>query len=173
VFSMGRFFKNLKLKTLTGAGGPTSAELRDTGRTIYIDKSNQNELEELILVQKAHYYQTQNAGLQHPGLSEITTTSIPGIEDYVPIISPVGQEIYKPLAFTVTNSSGSTATWKFGFMDASNNVLDLVAPQSLANGATAINLEIDSYLLDSSMYFVVYSNQDIDVQLATIKLSNR
>jgi len=171
---MGRFFQNLKQKTIAGANGPTSTQLQTSGQTIFIDKSNKSELEELILVQKAHYFQTQNgAGLSHPGLSEITTTSIIGIEDYLPIISPVGQEIFKPLAFSVTNGSGSTATWKFGLMDASNNVIDLVAPQSLANGATTINLEIDTYLLDSSMYLVVYSNQDVDVKLATIKLSLR
>ena len=63
---MGRFLKNLKLKTVAGAGGPSSAELRDTGKTIFLEKRNISELDELILVQRAQEIQRLNNGLLHP-----------------------------------------------------------------------------------------------------------
>ena len=56
---MGRFFTNLKQKTIAGSGAATSAELQQTGQTIYIEKSNSTDLGELILIQKANILQHQ------------------------------------------------------------------------------------------------------------------
>ena len=73
---MGRFYSNLKQKTIAGTTGPTSAQLRDTGQTIFIESRNQSDLGELILVQKANILQHQNGKLPHPGLSAIAETAI-------------------------------------------------------------------------------------------------
>ena len=172
---MGRFFQNLKQKTIAGSGGPTSAQLQTTGQTIFIEKSNKADLEELILVQKAHYFQTQNgAGLPHPGLSEIKISIIDGVEDYVAPLVPVGQEVYKLNGFTLSNASGVTANYKFAVTDGITN-MDLSSTATL-NNAASIRLswnEATSGLLESSYYFVVYSDQDLQCTMALQKLSVR
>ena len=65
----GRFLNNLKQKTIAGTGGPTSTELQNAGQTIFIEKPNLKQLEELALIQGAHQLQTQNNGLLWPGKS--------------------------------------------------------------------------------------------------------
>ena len=180
---MGRFFQNLKTKTIAGSSGPTSTQLQTTGQTIFIDKSNKAELEELILAQKAHYFQTQNgAGLPHPGLSEILTSIIDGIEDYVAPLVPLGQEIYKMSALSLTNDSGVTANYKIGITDGVTN-MDLTASTTL-NNATTVTWSVFQRagvpgnilpvnLFESSMYLVVYSDQDLQCDMALQKLSVR
>ena len=74
---MGRFFRSLKTLKIAGAGAPTSSQLQEAGQSIYIEKANQTDLGELILVQKANILQHQNNSLPHPGLSAIQSSTIP------------------------------------------------------------------------------------------------
>ena len=181
---MGRFFQNLKTKTIAGSGGPTSTQLQTTGQSIFIDKSNRAELEELILVQKAHYFQTQNgAGLPHPGQSEVKIKIIDGIEDYISILEPLGQEIYKVNALSIRNESGGSGTYSVAMMDASSNTVVLVNGATLANNTTNLLLNPLKQsssaegawppLLDSSLVLAVYCNVDMTVRMAVQKLSVR
>ena len=74
---MARFLNNLKQKTIAGSSGPSSSELQQAGQTIFLERPNVKDLEELMMVQAAHQLQTQNNGLLWPGKSSIIETSIP------------------------------------------------------------------------------------------------
>jgi hypothetical protein len=177
LITMGRFFQNLKQKTIAGSGGPTSAQLQTTGQTIFIEKSNKADLEELILVQKAHYFQTQNgAGLPHPGLSEVKLTVIDGVEDYLAILTPVGQEIYRVNALSIRNESGGTGTYSLALLDPNTNLsVVLVNGKSIGNNTTDLILNpLDSelpFLIDSSLLVAVYCDVDLTARMAVQKLS--
>jgi len=182
---MGRFFKNLKLKTLSGAGGPTSSELRDTGKTIYLENKNTPDLDELILVQKAHYYQTQNgAGLPHPGLGGFVEEMIDDSGTAVSILIPQGFQIFRIVALTVSNASGGSATVTVEISDGSASMA--IASGTVADGATTVLLSpletsysfgagsaSSGLLIDSSLQLAVKSTAEVIARAAYQTLSNQ
>lgn len=173
---MGRFYSNLKQKTIAGDTSPTSAQLRDTGQTIFIEARNQSDLGELILVQKANILQHQNGRLPHPGLSEIKETAISdsGVPaDVEPV--PKSFEVFEVCLLTVKNTSGGSASVTIAITDGTTSI-PLIAGLSVGNGTTSIivsPLAFDGstsntntpFLLDSSLYLMASSDAAVTVQL--------
>ena len=180
---MGRFFQALKQKTLASSSGPTSAQLQQAGQTIFIEAKNAKDLEEVILVQKAHYLQTQNgAGLPHPGLSAVVSTSIPDSGAATSVLVPTSFQVLKVVALSLKNASGSDASVQVSLTDGTTSVilssgtlgdgseLPIITPLFTTNalgagsGQSGINL-------DSSLQIKVASNQNITANCAYQSLS--
>tara|TARA_Y100000004_G_C8936948_1_gene422515 strand:+ start:159 stop:704 length:546 start_codon:yes stop_codon:yes gene_type:complete len=173
---MGRFYSNLKQKTIAGDTSPTSAQLRDTGQTIFIESRNQSDLGELILVQKANILQHQNGRLQHPGLSEIKETAIS--DSGVPAdVEPVPKffEVFEVCLLSVKNTSGGTASVTIALTDGTTSV-PLISGLSVTNGSTSIlvsPLAFDGstsntnspFTIDSSLYLMASSDASVTVQV--------
>lgn len=131
---MARFLNNLKQKTMAGAGGPSSEELQQAGQTIFLERPNVLDLEELILVQDAHAKQTQNgAGLPHPGISKVVSTSIPDSGTATSVVTPANFEVFNIVALTLKNASGGDATVQVSISDGTTSVL--LATGTVADGA--------------------------------------
>lgn len=173
---MGRFFSNLKQKTIAGSTAPTSAQLRDTGKTIFIEQRNSKDLGELILIQKANILQHQNGRLPHPGLSAISETAIGDSgtpADVNPV--PANFEVLEVCVLSVKNTSGGTAAVTLAITDGTTSI-PLISGLSVANGATSIvisPLAFDGstsssnspFLLDSSLKLMASSDADVTVQV--------
>ena len=173
---MGRFFSNLKQKTIAGSTAPTSAQLRDTGKTIFIEKRNSADLGELILIQKANILQHQNGRLPHPGLSAISETAI-GDSGTPADVNPVPAdfEVLEVCVLAVKNTSGGTAAVTLAITDGTTSI-PLIAGLSVSNGSTSIvisPLAFDGstsssnspFLLDSSLKLMASSDADVTVQV--------
>lgn len=180
---MGRFFQSLKQKTVAGSAGPTSSELENAGKTIFLEKSNTNDLEELILVQKAHYFQTQNgAGLPHPGLSAVLSTSIPDSGVATDVITPTNFQIVKVVALTIKNASGGDASVQVKLTDGTTScvlatgtvgdggelpiITPLVVSSALGSGSGSAGIN-----LDSSLKIQIASNANVTALVAYQTLS--
>jgi len=172
---MGRFYKNLKQKTLAGSGGPTSAQLQVTGQTIYIEKSNSKDLDEVIQVQHAHQLQCLNAGLPHPGLSSIVDVTIPDSGAPTEIKTPVNQEILEVGLLSIKNTSGGSAAVSIAITDGTTSV-PIVAGLSVANGATTVLLNPlgdagstsslnTPFKIDSGLYIMGSSDAEVSIQM--------
>ena len=170
---MGRFLKNLKLKTVAGAGGPSSAELRDTGKTIFLEKRNISELDELILVQRAQEIQRLNNGLLHPQLSSIVGTIVNDSGTPVNLTVPTNQEIYSVQVLAIKNSSGGSAAVTLAITDGSQSI-PLILGLNVADGATQVivsPLAFDGstsslnapFMIDSKFYLVASSDAEVTV----------
>ena len=173
---MGRFYSNLKQKTIAGATSPTSAQLRDTGATIFIESRNQSDLGELILVQKANILQHQNGRLPHPGLSEIKETAINDSgtpADIDPV--PSNFEVFEVALLAIKNTSGGSASVTIAITDGTTSV-PLISGLSVANATTSIvvsPLAFDGstsntntpFLIDSSLKLMASSDAAVTVQL--------
>lgn len=180
---MSRFFELLKLKTLAGSQGPTSAELQSAGETIFIERPNSNQLEELILVQKAHYFQTQNgAGLPHPGLSAVTSTNIPDSGTATTVLAPENFQVLNVVALSLKNASGGDASVQVSLTDGSTSVilasgtvgdggeLPIITPL-VVNSALGAGSGSAGIKLDSSLQLKVASNATISAIVAYQTLS--
>jgi hypothetical protein len=173
---MGRFYSNLKQKTIAGSNGPTSAQLRDTGQSIFIESRNQSDLGELILVQKANILQHQNGKLPHPGLSAIAETSISDSgtpQDIDPVASSF--EVFEVALLAVKNASGGSASVTIAITDGTTSV-PLISGLSVSNGTTSIlvsPLAFDGstsntntpFLIDSSLKLMASSDANVTIQL--------
>jgi len=179
---MGRFFKNLKTLKIAGVGAPTSSQLQETGQSIYIDKANQTDLGELILVQKANILQHQNQTLPHPGLSAIADASIPDSGAPTAIKTPVDFEVLQVGSLAVKNTSGGSAAVSIALTDGSTSFV--IWSGSVGNGTTkvilnplAFNGASDEltmpFLIDSSLYLMASSDAAVNVLLAYRTLSVR
>jgi len=178
---MGRFFQNLKQKTIAGAGGPTSTQLKETGQTIFIEKSNSQDLGELILIQKANQLQHQNQTLPHPGLSSIASTSIPDSGAMTDIINPSNFEIFQVAYLAIKNEGAGTAAVTVGLTDGTTTVQ--IYGGNTTAGATTVILnplgfnDVDStrfslpFLIDSSLKVVVSSDAAVTALMGYRTLS--
>jgi hypothetical protein len=180
---MARFLNNLKQKTVAGSRGPSSSELQSAGETIFLENPNIPDLEELIMVQKAHAYQTQNgAGLPHPGLSQIESTSIPDSGAHTAIVSPTNYQVFNVVAITLKNASGSDASVQVNLTDGSSAVtlaagtvgdggeLPIITPLNMTSALGAGSAS-SGIMVDSSLYLTVASNQNIVANVAYQVLS--
>jgi hypothetical protein len=159
---MGRFFQNLKQLKIAGAGAPTSSQLQQTGQSIFIEKTNQTDLGELILVQKANQLQHQNQTLPHPGLSAVVSTAIPDSGAATAVLSPSDFEIYNIIGFTIKNTSGGAAGVQISISDGTTSIVlgqgnvangtefPLITPfivtDTLGGGSASPGLKLDSSL---------------------------
>jgi len=173
---MGRFFSNLKQKTIAGSTAPTSAQLRDTGQTIFIEKRNTEDLGELILVQKANILQHQNGRLQHPGLSALVSTTIPDSgtpTDVKPV--PKNFEVYEIASLSIANATGGAAAVTIALTDGTN-VAPIVSGLAVGAGATEIlvsPLAFDGstsstnspFTIDSSLRLMSSSDTAVTIQV--------
>jgi hypothetical protein len=168
---MGRFLRNLKQKTIAGANGPSSAELRDSGQTIFLDSRNLDELDELIMVQRAHELQHLFGNTVHPGLSTILSTTIDDSGSPVTIAQPLNNEVIKLNVLALKNTSGGTATVTISITDGIT-MIPLVSSLSVSNGATVPLLSPLAYdgstsslntpfELDSTFYLVGQSDAEV------------
>ena len=171
LINMGRFLRNLKQKTIAGAGGPTSAELRDSGQTLFIESRNLDELDELILIQRAHELQLLNQGIIHPGLSTILETTVNDSGTPVNLKVPVNQEVFQMQILAIKNTSGGAAAVTIAATDGTTSV-PLILGLSVANGETKLiisPLAFDgstsslnaSFNIDSSFYLVASSDAEV------------
>lgn len=181
---MGRFFQNLKQLKIAGAGAPTSAQLQQTGQSIFIEATNQTDLGELILVQKANQLQHQNQTLPHPGLSSITSTIIN--DSGTPVnIGPVPQdfELLQVCVLAIKNTSGGAAAVTLAITDGTTSV-PLISGLSVANGDTHLIISPLAYanatgqnalpfILDSSLYLVCGSDAEVTALCGIRTLSVR
>lgn len=182
---MGRFYQNLKQLKIAGAGAPTSAQLQETGQSIFIEKKNHMDLGELILVQKANILQHQNgAGLPHPGLSAISTTTINDSGTPVTVGPlPVDFEVLEVGVLAIKNTSGGAAAVTLAITDGTTSI-PLIAGLSVANGATVAvvsPLAFDGstsatnspFLLDSSLFLMASSDAEVQTLVGYRTLSVR
>lgn len=182
---MARFLNNLKQKTVAGAGGPSSSELQASGQTIYLEKPNVNDLEELILVQKAHAMQTQNgAGLPHPGLSQVVSTSIPDSGSATSVLIPVNFEVFNIVGLTLKNASGGDASVQVSLSDGTTSLilatgtvgdggeLPIISPL-LVTSALGSGSSSSGIMIDSNLQIKVASNATISANVAYQVLSVR
>ena len=179
---MGRFFRSLKTLKIAGAGAPTSAQLQEAGQTIFIEKSNQTDLGELILVQKANILQHQNQTLPHPGLSAITNTTIPDSGAPTEIKTPVDFEVLQVGVLAIKNSSAGAGSVSVAISDGTTSIV--IWSGSVGAGVTqlivnplALPTNTDelarSFLIDSSLYLVASSDAEVTAQLGYRTLSVR
>ena len=174
---MGRFFQSLKQKTVAGNSGPSSSELQGAGQTIFIEKANQLDLEELILVQKAHYFQTQNGGMPHPGLSQVVSTTIPDSGTATTVLSPTNFQILKVVGLSIKNASGGDASIQVSLTDGTTSLilatgtvgdggeLPLITPL-VVTSALGAGSSSGGVLLDSSLQIKVASNASVSAIVA-------
>jgi len=177
---MARFLNNLKQKTVAGSSGPSSAELQAAGQTIFLERPNVKDLEELMMVQAAHQLQTQNNGLQWPGQSSIVETSIPDGQTETAILIPTGFQVYRVLALQLKNATGGAAACAVSLNDGSTSVVQ-VQLGSISGGSTATVLSpftvatstngVGPLTIDSSMYITVTSDTALTAQMSVQLLS--
>jgi hypothetical protein len=180
---MARFLNNLKQKTVAGSRGPSSSELQSSGETIFLENPNIPDLEELILVQKAHAYQTQNgAGLPHPGLSKVESTSIPDSGAHTAIVSPTNFQVLNVVGLTIKNNSGSDASVQINLTDGSTALtlaagtvgdggeLPIITPLNMTS-ALGAGSSSSGLMIDSTLYLTVASNQAVVANVAYQVLS--
>jgi len=179
---MGRFFRSLKTLKIAGAGAPTSAQLQEAGQTIFIEKSNQSDLGELILVQKANILQHQNQTLPHPGLSAIVETTIPDSGSPTAIKIPVDFEVLEVGVLAIKNASAGAGAVSVAITDGTTSVLIwsgsvgagvtqlIVNPLALPSNTDELSR---SFLIDSSLYLVASSDAVVTAQLGYRTLSVR
>lgn len=179
---MGRFFKTLKTLKIAGSGAPTSAQLQETGQNIYIDKANQSDLGELILVQKANILQHQNQTLPHPGLSSIVEATIPDSGTPTAIKTPVDFELLEVGLLSIKNSSGGSASVSVAVTDGTTSIL--IWSGSVGTGTTQLILNplalpsatdemSRTFVLDSTFYLMASSDAVVTAQLGYRTLSVR
>jgi hypothetical protein len=180
---MGRFLQNLKQKTVAGSSGPSSAELQQSGETIYLENPNIRDLEELILVQKAHAYQTQNgAGLPHPGLSAVSSASIPDSGTATSVLVPTDFQVFNIVALTLKNASGSDASVQVSISDGTTSLVlstgtladggeEPIITPLLVTSAFGAGGSSSGITIDSSLQVKVASNQNITANVAYQTLS--
>ena len=176
----GRFLNNLKQKTIAGTTGPTSSELQSAGQTIFIERPNVKDLEELSLVQSAHQLQTQNNGLLWPGKSLWIETSIPDGQTETAIIVPSGFQIYCVRALMLKNATGGAAACAVSFNDGTTSV-PMVQLGSISGGSTASVINpfvvatssngVGPIEIDSSLYITVTSDTALTAQMAVQLIS--
>jgi len=180
---MARFLNNLKQKTMAGAGGPSSSELQQAGQTIFLERPNVKDLEELVLVQDAHAKQTQNgAGLPHPGLSQVVSTAIPDSGTATNVLTPANFEVFNIIALTLKNSSGGDASVQISISDGTTSLLlatgtvadgaelPIISP-ILFNSALAAASSSNGLMIDSTLLIKVASNANITANVAYQVLS--
>lgn len=165
---MGRFFTNLKQRRIAGAGAPSSAELQQTGQTIYIEATNTKDLGELILVQKANILQHQNQTLPHPGMSAVATATISeGATDSPLNPVPTDFQMYEIQAVSVSNAGASSADIEVSIGDGSNYVP--LASASVGAGAESTidlaKLHGRGYI-DSSLFLVASASKEVTFSVA-------
>jgi hypothetical protein len=118
----GRFLNLLKQKTLAGSNGPSSAQLQSAGETIYIEQPNLRDLEEVILVQSAHAFQTQNgAGLPHPGLSAIESIAVSD-SGVTTVKQPANFQILEVAYLAIKNDTGGDSSTSLSLTDGTTSV---------------------------------------------------
>ena len=180
---MARFLNNLKQKTMAGTGGPSSEELQQAGQTIFLERPNVLDLEELILVQDAHAKQTQNgAGLPHPGISKVVSTSIGDSGTATNIVTPANFEVFNIVALTLKNGSGGDASVQVSISDGTNSVLlatgtvadgaelPIITP-FLVNSTFGAQSASSGIMVDSTLLVKVASNANITANVAYQVLS--
>ena len=179
---MGRFFSNLKQKTIAGSTAPTSAQLRDTGKTIYIEKRNSQDLGELILIQKANILQHQNNSLPHPGLSAVVSTAIHDSGAATTVLAPSDFEVFNVVALTIKNTSGGDAGVQISISDGSTTVLlaqgnisnntefPIITP-FLVSDSLGASSSASGLLIDSSLQVFVASDAAVTANVAYQVLS--
>jgi len=182
VIDMGRFFRSLKTLKIAGAGAPTSAQLQEAGQTIFIEKSNQSDLGELILVQKANILQHQNQTLPHPGLSAIVEATIPDSGTPTAIKTPVDFEVLEVGLLAIKNSSAGAGAVTVAITDGTTSLL--IWSGSVGAGVTQVivnPLALPSatdqlsrpFLIDSTFYLMASSDAVVTAQLGYRTLSVR
>lgn len=179
---MGRFFRNLKQLKIAGAGAPTSAQLQETGQSIFIEKANQSDLGELILVQKANILQHQNQTLPHPGLSAISSSTIPDSGVPAEIKTPVDFEIFEVAMLAIKNTSGGSASVTIALTDGTTSVIvwsgavgngvTQVIVNPLAFGGSTDTLSLP-FKLDSGLYLLASSDAEVTALMGYRVLSVR
>ena len=177
---MARFLNNLKQKTIAGSSGPSSSELQQAGQTIFLERPNVKDLEELMMVQAAHQLQTQNNGLQWPGKSSIIETSIPDGQTETAVLIPSGFQIYRVLALMLKNATGGAAACAVSLNDGTTSV-PMVQLGSISGGSTASVINpfvvatstngIGPIDIDSSLYITVTSDTALTAQMAVQLIS--
>ena len=176
----GRFLNNLKQKTIAGTGGPTSTELQNAGQTIFIEKPNLKQLEELALIQGAHQLQPQNNGLLWPGKSSIIETSIPDGQTETAILIPSGFQVYRVVALQLKNATGGAAACAVSLNDGTTSIVQ-VQLGSISGGSTATVLSpftvatstngVGPLHIDQSLYITVTSDTALTAQMAVQLIS--
>lgn len=182
---MARFLNNLKQKTIAGAGGPSSSELQSAGQTIFLERPNKLDLEELVLVQDAHAKQTQNgAALPHPGLSKVESTSIPDSGSATNVLTPANFEVFNIVALTLKNASGGDAAVQVSISDGTTSVLlasgtvadgaelPIITP-FLVNSTFGAGSSSSGLMIDSTLLIKVAANANITANVAYQVLSVR
>tara|TARA_B100001250_G_scaffold404356_1_gene420209 strand:+ start:622 stop:1140 length:519 start_codon:yes stop_codon:yes gene_type:complete len=165
---MGRFFDNLKTRTIAGANGPSSSELQTTGQTIFIEKRSSTDLGELILVQKANILQHQNQTLPHPGLSAVNTTTVSEGATDAPL-NPIatGFEVFEIQAVSCSNAGASSADVEVSIGDGSNYVP--IASASIGAGAES-TIDLGKLhgrgMIDSSLFLVASASKEVTFSVA-------
>jgi len=178
---MGRFFENLKQKTIAGSSGPTSGQLRDTGKTIFLESRSVDDLEELILVQRAHQLQCLNNGIIFPGLSEIASITVDDSGSPVTLKTPVNQELFEIGCLAIKNTSGGAAAVTIALTDGTTSI-PLIAGLSVANGATVpilSPLAFDgstssvntTFMIDSGFYLMASSDAEVTALIGLRQIS--
>jgi hypothetical protein len=177
---MARFLNNLKQKTIAGSSGPSSSELQAAGQTIFLERPNVKDLEELMMVQAAHQLQTQNNGLQWPGQSSIIETSIPDGQTETAVLIPSGFQIYRVRALMLKNATGGAAACAVSFNDGTTSV-PMVQLGSISGGSTASVINpfvvatssngVGPLDIDSSLYITVTSDTALTAQMAVQLMS--
>ena len=177
---MARFLNNLKQKTIAGSSGPSSSELQQAGQTIFLERPNVKDLEELMMVQAAHQLQTQNNGLLWPGKSSIIETSIPDGQTETAVLIPSGFQIYRVRGLMLKNATGGAAACAVSFNDGTTSV-PMVQLGSISGGSTASVINpfvvatstngIGPIDIDSSLYITVTSDTALTAQMAVQLIS--
>lgn len=177
---MGRFLQNLKQKTITGTSGPTAAELQASGETIFIERTNVGDLEELVLIQNAHQLQTQNNGLLWPGKSSIVETSIPDGQTETAILIPAGFQVYRVVGLLLKNATGGAAAAQVSLNDGTTSI-GMVQLGSISGGSSGVVINpftvatssngVGPVHIDSSLYITVTSDVALTAQMAVQLMS--
>lgn len=179
---MGRFFRSLKQLKIAGAGAPTSAQLQQAGQSIYIEKANQTDLGELILVQKANILQHQNNSLPHPGLSAVQSSTIPDSGAPTEIKTPVDFELIQVGMLAFKNTSGGAAAVSVALTDGTTSVI--IWSGSVGNGVTKVIVNPLAYsgssdevtlpfTIDSGLYIMASSDAEVTALMGYRMLSVR
>jgi len=177
---MARFLNNLKQKTIAGSSGPSSSELQAAGQTIFLERPNVKDLEELMMVQGAHQLQTQNNGLLWPGKSTIIETSIPDGQTETAVLIPSGFQIYRVRSLLLKNATGGAAACAVSLNDGSTSIA-MVQLGSISGGSTASVINpfvvatssngVGPIDIDSSLYITVTSDTALTAQMAVQLIS--
>jgi hypothetical protein len=171
----GRFLNLLKQKTLAGSNGPSSAQLQSAGETIYIERPNLSDLEEVILVQSAHAFQTQNgAGLPHPGLSAIESVAVSD-SGVTTVKQPANFQILQVAYLAIKNEGGGDSSTQLSLTDGTTSV-PLFSGTGTAGQTTTIfgplstNLQ-QPFNIDSSFYIQAATDVAVNILIGYRTLS--